>query len=123
MTGGSPRTGYHSVTPRLVVDDVLVQVDFLRRVFGANGEPESGRPVEMRIGDSLIMISPATERDAFPGFLYIYVENADLAFEAALEAGATALEPPLDTPYGDRRAMVRDAFGNVFQIAHLIAAG
>jgi hypothetical protein len=25
---------------------------------------------------------------------------------------------PLDTPYGDRRAMVRDPFGNVFQVAH-----
>jgi hypothetical protein len=25
---------------------------------------------------------------------------------------------PLDTAYGDRRAMVRDPFGNVFQIAH-----
>ncbi len=25
------------------------------------------------------------------------------------------LEEPLDTPYGDRRAMVRDPFGNVFQ--------
>jgi len=29
-----------------------------------------------------------------------------------------SLEEPLPTPYGDRRAMVRDPFGNVFQIAH-----
>jgi uncharacterized glyoxalase superfamily protein PhnB len=28
------------------------------------------------------------------------------------------MEPPADVPYGDRRAMVRDPFGNVFQIAH-----
>jgi uncharacterized glyoxalase superfamily protein PhnB len=28
------------------------------------------------------------------------------------------MEAPTDTPYGDRRAMVRDPFGNVFQIAH-----
>jgi uncharacterized glyoxalase superfamily protein PhnB len=28
------------------------------------------------------------------------------------------VEEPLDTPYGDRRAMVRDRWGNVFQIAH-----
>jgi hypothetical protein len=27
-------------------------------------------------------------------------------------------EEPLDTPYGDRRAMVRDPFGNILQIAH-----
>jgi PhnB protein len=30
------------------------------------------------------------------------------------------VEEPLDTPYGDRRAMVRDPFGNVFQIANRI---
>jgi uncharacterized glyoxalase superfamily protein PhnB len=106
----------------LVVDNVPAQVDFLRRVFDATGELEPGRPVEMRIGDSLIMISPTTERDAFSGFLYIYVDDADRAFEAALEAGATAIEAPLDTSYGDRRAMVLDAFGNVFQIAHPITS-
>ncbi len=120
MPGRLPRTGYHSVTPRLVVSDVPAEVDFLRRVFGATGQVQPGRPVEMCIGDSLIMISPATERDAFPGFLYIYVDDADVAFQAAVDAGATVMEPPLHTPYGDRRAMVQDAFGNVFQIAHPI---
>ena len=120
MPGRLPRTGYHSVTPRLVVSDVPAEVDFLRRVFGATGDVQPGRPVEMCIGDSLIMVSPTTGRDAFPGFLYIYVDDADVAFRAALDAGATVMEPPLDTPYGDRRAMVQDAFGNVFQIAHPI---
>jgi hypothetical protein len=28
------------------------------------------------------------------------------------------MEAPLDTPYGDRRSMERDPFGNVYQIAH-----
>ncbi len=36
---------------------------------------------------------------------------------AFLTPGAVTLEAPLDTPYGDRRAMVRDPFGNVYQIA------
>jgi uncharacterized glyoxalase superfamily protein PhnB len=35
-----------------------------------------------------------------------------------VNAGAVSLEEPRDTPYGDHRAMVRDPFGNVFQIAH-----
>jgi len=43
-------------------------------------------------------------------------------YERALSAGAGSLEEPLDTPYGDRRAMVRDPFGNVWQIAHVILA-
>jgi uncharacterized glyoxalase superfamily protein PhnB len=68
------------------------------------------------------MISGTTERDLFPAFLYIYVADADDAYDKALRAGAISLEAPFDTPYGDRRAMVRDPFGNVFQIAHPIAA-
>jgi PhnB protein len=115
---GQPRAGYRSVTPRIVVDDVAAQVRFLREVFAATGDLEPGRPAEMRIGDSVIMISSTAERDAFPAFLYVYVDDADLAFRRAVQAGAEVLEEPLDTPYGDRRAMVRDPLGNVLQIAH-----
>ncbi|OBJ11159.1 hypothetical protein A5625_09700 [Mycobacterium sp. 1465703.0] len=46
------------------------------------------------------------------------VDDADRVYHRAMAAGATSIEPPLDTPYGDRRAMVRDPHGNVFQIAH-----
>ena len=41
-------------------------------------------------------------------------------YERAIAAGAVSLEDPRDTPYGDRRAMVRDPFGNLWQIAHVI---
>jgi PhnB protein len=112
------RPGYLSVTPRIVVNDVRAQVEFLRVVFGAVGEIVPGRPAEVTIGDSLVMVSPAVERELFPAFLYIYVDDADSAYHRAVVAGAETLEAPLDTPYGDRRAMVRDPFGNIFQIAH-----
>ncbi len=121
MSGKPPRAGYRSVTPRIVVSDVTAQVAFLRMVFNATGSVEAGRPAEIAVGDSLIMVSPTTEREPFPAFLYVYVPDADAAYERALAAGAISLEPPLDTPYGDRRAMVRDPFGNVFQIAHQIS--
>jgi PhnB protein len=110
----------------MVVSDTVAAVEFLRAVFGALGEVPADRPAEMRIGDSLIMVSSAGERDAFPAFLYVYVDihvdTADAAYHRAIAAGATSIERPLDTPYGDRRAMVRDPFGNVFQIAHRIPA-
>ena len=109
--------GYHSVIPRMVVDDVVGQVEFLRRVFGAVADITPGRPVEARIGDAVVLVSEAGERDAFPAFLYVYVEDCDEAWGRAVGAGATTLEAPLETPYGDRRAMVRDPFGNLFQIA------
>ncbi len=118
QVASAPRAGYHSVTPRIVVDDLAGQVAFLREVFDAEGEVEPGRPAELRIGDSLVMVSAAgSERDAHTAFLYVYVADADRTFERAVAAGAETLEEPLDTPYGDRRAMVRDPFGNLFQIA------
>lgn len=111
---------FHTVTPRMVVSDAEAAVEFLRAVFGALDEIPAGRPAEIRIGDSLIMVSSAGERDVFPAFLYVYVDDADAAYHRAIGAGATSIEGPLDTPYGDRRAMVRDPFGNVFQVAHRI---
>lgn len=115
--------GYRSVTPRMVVSDAAAAVEFLRATFDAVGEVEVGRPAEVRIGDSLVMVTPADERELFPAFLYVYVEDADQVYRRALDAGAVSLEAPTDTPYGDRRAMVRDPFGNVFQIAHRAADG
>jgi tRNA-Thr(GGU) m(6)t(6)A37 methyltransferase TsaA len=110
--------GFHSITPRMVVNDVAAQVEFLRAVFDAKGDIHPDRPSEIRIGNSLIMISRAGDREAFPAFLYVYVDEADIAYRRALDAGAVSLEPPLDTACGDRRAMARDMSGNIFQIAH-----
>lgn len=114
----TPPPGFHSVTPRMVVSDPVAAVAFLRTVFGTEGEVEAGRPAEIRIGDSLVMVSGAGEREVFPAFLYVYVDDADTTYRRALAAGAVTVEEPVDTPYGDRRAMVRDPFGNVFQIAN-----
>src|SRR5262245_9148452 len=118
MSAREPRRGYRTITPRIVVDDVEAQVAFFQSVFGATGGAEPGRPAEVRLGDSLVMISSSSERDVFPGFFYVYVDDADVTYERALDAGAVSIEAPIDVPYGDRRAMVRDPFGNVFQIAH-----
>jgi PhnB protein len=112
--------GYSSVTPRLFVADPEAQVEFLRSVFDASGEVHPGRPTELRVGDSLVLVGSTAEREPFPAFLYIYVDDADTTYQRALNAGAISVEQPLDTPYGDRRAMVRDRFGNVYQIAHRV---
>ena len=110
--------GYHAVTPRIFVEDPVAQVEFLRAVFGATGEVHPERPAEIHIGDSLVMVTSASYREPFPAFLYVYVEDADAAYDSAVRAGAETVEEPIDTPYGDRRATVRDPFGNIFQIAH-----
>ena len=111
-------TTFHSVTPRMVVTDITAGVEFLRAVFDGAGEVQVDRPAEIRIGDSLVTVTTDGKRGLFPAFLYVYVDDADRVFQQALKAGAESLEEPVDAPYGDRRALVRDPFGNVFQIAH-----
>jgi uncharacterized glyoxalase superfamily protein PhnB len=118
MPKRNPRTGFHSVTPRLVVADASAAVRFLRDVFDGTGDDSEDRPAEIHIGDSVVMVTQAGVRELFPAFLYVYVDDADTTYRRALACGATSLEAPLDTPYGDRRAMVRDPFGNVWQVAH-----
>lgn len=115
-----PPEGYRSVTPRIAVADVAGQVEFLRSAFNGIGEVPDGRPAEIVVGDSMIMVGSIIEREPFPAFLHVYVDDADQTYERAVGAGAEVVEEPCDTPYGDRRAMVRDPFGNLYQIAHRI---
>lgn len=42
--------------PRIFAGDVTGVVTFLRTLFGARGEFDPGRPTEMRIGDSIVMV-------------------------------------------------------------------
>jgi uncharacterized glyoxalase superfamily protein PhnB len=109
--------GWHSVTPRIVVHQSRQLVEFVKGVFNATGEYRSDRPSIISIGDTNLMISEAGEREPMPSFLYVYVEDADKIYTRALQAGANSLEEPADTPYGDRRGMIKDRWGNVWQIA------
>jgi uncharacterized glyoxalase superfamily protein PhnB len=92
-------------------------VQFLKEVFGAKGEYNENRPSELRIGDSLIMVGGTLARMPTMSFLYVYVEDVDGAHDKAIALGATSIEEPGETPYGDRRSMIRDSWGNYWQIA------
>lgn len=72
-----------------------------------------GLSVELRRPRS----TPMGARDPIPAFLYVYVDDTDKTYERALQAGASSMEKPWDTPYGDRRGMVKDEWGNTWQIA------
>lgn len=108
----------HTVIPRIFTNDVAGLVDFLRIVFGAHGKLRSEAPTEMRIGDSIVMISSGgSVREPMPACLYVYVEDTDDAYRPALAAGAESIESPANMPYGDRRATIRDRWANIWQIA------
>lgn len=114
--------GYRTVTPYLVVGDAAKLLDFVRDAFGAKEKvrmPGPGGTVahaEFEIGDSVIMTG-TNPGDLMPAMIYLYVDDADGTYKRALAAGGTSTEEPNDTFYGDRRAEVRDPFGNRWSIA------
>jgi uncharacterized glyoxalase superfamily protein PhnB len=116
--------GYHSVTPYLMVVGADKLIEFTQRAFGAeelmrHSTPE-GRVMhaEVKIGDSRIMLTEACGKwSPMPAMIYLYVDDADATYRAALEAGATSLQEPADQFYGDRSGAVKDASGNHWWIA------
>jgi uncharacterized glyoxalase superfamily protein PhnB len=116
--------GYHTLTPYLVVDGAEKIIRFMKEAFGAETafEPMK-RPdgkvmhAEFRIGDSIIMISDASERaKATSAMLHVYVPNVDAVYQKALKAGATSVTEPADMFYGDRTGGVKDPAGNQWHI-------
>ena len=123
MTDGDPVNlapkGWRTVTPRIVARDARSLVEFIKQVFEATGEYRDGAPTVLSIGDSMIMISDTGFRGPTPAFLYVYVCDADETYRLAVSAGAVPVEEPRNQPYGDRRAMIEDSWGNIWQIATL----
>ncbi|EQD37159.1 glyoxalase/bleomycin resistance protein/dioxygenase [mine drainage metagenome] len=107
------------LAPYLVARDAPGLIRFIEtaiggRLSGTEVEPD-GRiaHAEIRVEDGFVMIGEAPPgRAPFPAMLHVYVRDSDTAYRRALEAGATPVQPPTDRPDGQRRAGVRDRWGN-----------
>lgn len=117
--------GYHTITPYLVVRGAAKTIEFAKQAFGAEFafEPMK-RPdgtimhAELKIGDSRVMISDATEQHpATQSMLHLYVPNVDAIYQRAVAAGGTSAMEPSDQFYGDRGGSVKDPSGNHWYIA------
>ena len=116
--------GYHAVTPYLTVNGAEALLDFVKRAFGAEEIERIPGPggrighAEVRIGDSVVMLSDAWEETpAIQSTLHLYVEDADATYRRALEAGGESLREPEDQFYGDRMGGVRDPAGDTWWIS------
>ena len=116
MTNYRP-DGWPSVIPRLATEDPEALVTFIQQVFNAQGEYQTNRPTELWIDQSLIMVGNILEREASQSFLYVYVADTVEVYNRAIQAGAISIEAPALMPYGDRRAMFADVWGNHWQVA------
>jgi PhnB protein len=119
--------GFHSVTPYLLVKDAPGLIDFVKQVFGADetfrtSASADGMEAELRIGDSRLRIGGGSPETGWPGdvrptALHVYVLDTDAAYQRAIKAGATMIQPPMDHDYGERGASVTDPYGNNWYIA------
>ncbi len=124
------REGFHTITPYLIVQGAVELIDFVKQAFGAEElyrgtGTAGGIHAEVKVGDSIVMIGggAALSRASMPTGIHLYVKDADVVYERALQAGATSLHRPLDQPYGDREASVKDRCGNHWYIATHRATG
>ena len=126
MTSVKPTSeGYHTVTPYIQIQGADKLIDFIKKAFDAKETERYLMPdgtighAEIRLGDSVIMISDAQGEDYKPmaAGIHLYIEDCDAVYKRAMEAGATSIMEPADQFYGDRSAGVRDQFGNRWWIA------
>lgn len=128
----------HTVTPRLVLRDAPGAIDFYCAAFGAEelGERFTGPNgevvhAEVRIGDSVIMLSeetgngapaksPTSLGEVVTAIMSTYWEDVDAAWQKALAAGAHVVYPLADQFYGDRAGRLRDPFGQQWMLSQRI---
>ncbi len=121
--------GYPSVSVYLMADGAQRVIDFLKETFGAtelrrfntNG---SIMHAEVRIDDSVIMISDGSEKAAaFPAWLHVYVADVDVTYRRALDGGGISVQEQQQKESDpDRRAGVKDPAGNTWWIATQFSA-
>jgi len=123
--------GYHTVTPYLFVKGAADAIEFYKNIFGAKVVVQMPGPngrimhAELKIGDSLIMLSDENPQMGTHGpeslggtatSLHVYVENVDHVAQKAVEAGAKLVRPVKDQFYGDRTGTLIDPFGHMWSV-------
>jgi len=124
--------GFNTITPQIIVSDGAKAIEFYKKALGAQEKGRFTAPdgkavmhAELTIGNSVLMLgsehppqclSPKS-RGGTSVSLYLYVENADAAFERAVKAGCTVKMPMADQFWGDRFGQVEDPFGHQWSFA------
>ena len=116
--------GFGTVAPYLFVKHAGDYVSFLIKAFECEEVGRSSRPdgkianCQVRFGSATIMLSESGEK--YPpthSSFYLYVDNAELAMQRALDNGATLEMAVMDMAYGDRQGGVTDPAGNTWWIS------
>lgn len=122
---------YHTITPYLCVKDAGEAIEFYKEVLGAvelfriDGPGGTVAHAEIKIGDSLVMVSDEWPEYGYKGphsyggspvGLMVYVPDVDERFAKAVAGGAVVKKPVADQFYGDRSGSFADPFGHVWTL-------
>jgi len=115
--------GYSTVTPFLNIKGAAEAMDFYKKALGAEERARMMGPnntvmhAELKIGNSIVMISDAMMNPPTQASLHLYVEDCDKWWKRATEAGMKVEMPIQDMFWGDRYGLVSDKYGNRWAIA------
>ncbi len=113
--------GHQAVMPYLMMEDAAGFIEFITTVFDAEMTQQEMRDgiighCEARIGGSTLMFSQSRDEwKPATANLFVYVPDADGAYQKAIDRGATVVMEMADQPYG-RSGGVTDPHGNVWWI-------
>jgi PhnB protein len=115
--------GYATITPFLNVKGAADAIEFYKKAFGAEERARMPGPnntlmhAEIKIGNSVIMLSDAMMSPATQSNLHLYIDDVDAAWKRALAAGCEVVMPIGDMFWGDRYGVLSDKWGNRWSLA------
>jgi PhnB protein len=98
-------------------------IELYMKAFGAEeqvlvaGPNNSVMHAELKIGNSMVMISDAAMNPPTQASLHLHVDDCDAMWMRATAAGCKVEMPIADMFWGDRYGVVSDGFGNRWAIA------
>ena len=126
-------SGFHTLTPHLVVKGASKAIEFYKKAFGAEEirrvpgpDGKSVLHADLKIGDShVFLVDEFPEMDCrgpqsiggTPVTIHMFVEDVDAAFSKAVAAGAQVKMPLSDMFWGDRYGLLTDPFGHAWSMA------
>lgn len=116
--------GYSRIDPWVISRDTDAEIQFMRRVFGAqergtrvfNPDGSIGH-AEVEVADSVVMMFDAKPGwSDLPAHLRVYVGDVQVTIQDAVAAGARVVTRPTELAFGERVARVRDPQGHLWWI-------
>jgi len=116
---------YNSLSPYLIADDAEKLADLLKTIFSArelrrfNHENGKIAHLELKIDDSILMLSNSTE--SYPAnttILHLYVPDVLKTFQLAIANGCEVMEQPINKDGDpDTRGSFLDFAGNYWSVS------